>query len=597
MTTLPSTLAMIATSITATLASGNADFNNDGVVDTSDLIIATSLVGTDCEGVCPTDLNQDGVTDQQDVLILMQMWGAVEGWVNPNTPEGSESGEEESSYARPENMDMSWQDQGPILFDGIYYDQIARSLQRQNLALELNQGSESKAWALENGVPVLPMGINGGVDWYEDGIIDEDDKEKFRNWLDANLPADYAGPLCLDLEGQWWGLLDTSNQQVMDTAIDFYIEGLEYAQSLRPNAQIGYWGVPKKSHTKVGSTTASIDRLVQAQTALFPDVYEYNAGGNDAPWIQYHIEQSLKMANGEVPVYVYTFPRYSQGNGVRHYHALEEFLHDQVQASLDAVWSDEEGNEHRISGIAFWDAYVFESMYTEGWSTMSNEERKTIWDELDSMHVSFLAGMKILVDVASGEAQVRLAQQQEAEAAHAEAVANALAIAAEEVETARQHRAEILERITTTEADFISSKNSYRAAAESYREGRKTWSTARKSLSKTTRSYRKALSAYKNAMAKAKNNYKRNKNKKAYKKAIAKAKRQFASKRTQYKRALASYKSKRNAFRAQARTYRLERSSYRSARANWNHAKGQWSIANGNWEQKVATQTALLALN
>ena len=33
-------------------------------------------------------------------------------------------------------------------------------------------------------------------------------------------------------------------------------------------------------------------------------------------------------------------------------------MRDQVQASLDAVWTDANGKDHRVNGVAFWDAYI-----------------------------------------------------------------------------------------------------------------------------------------------------------------------------------------------------------------------------------------------
>ena len=402
MTTIPTTLAMIATSLTATtlMAASSADIDNNGDVNAMDLLSITSFLGQACDSDCAADLNNDGVVNTADIMELMQQWGPVADYVAPVTEPAPET-EPEESVTRDPNRDMSWQGQDPILMDAIYYDDLSRSQQRRNLATELNQGSQTRAWAAGNDITVLPISINGAVDYYEDGVIDQDDKDKFLAWMDANVPADYAGPICLDLEGSWWPILDSSNQSVVDTAIDFYIEGLEYAQSLRPNAKIGYWGIPKKSHSKENSTTASIDRLLQASTGLFPDVYEYNPVGNDSNRLEEHTEKCIQMVNGEIPVYAVAFPRYSENSsGCRHFHTTPEFMRDQVQSSLDAVWTDANGKDHRVNGVAFWDAYVFVSMYTDNWSTMSNEDRKAYWDDVDALHVEFLSNMKGSVDAA-----------------------------------------------------------------------------------------------------------------------------------------------------------------------------------------------------
>lgn len=55
---------------------GIGDFNQDGVVDVSDLLLLLSLWGS-CPGSpgCAGDLNNDGVVDTSDLLILLANWG------------------------------------------------------------------------------------------------------------------------------------------------------------------------------------------------------------------------------------------------------------------------------------------------------------------------------------------------------------------------------------------------------------------------------------------------------------------------------------------------------------------------------------------
>jgi len=398
MTFLPLTLAMTALSLTATLASAtpNADIDNNGIVDSLDLLLISTNLNQTCDGTCVTDLNDDGMTDITDLLIVMQQWGPVEGYV-AETIESDDSST--TSNDNDTTRDMSWQGQGPVLLDAIYYDHLSRSQPRQDLAAELDQGALTKAWTAANSIAVQPMAYNGGVDWYADNEYSDDDKLRFKNWLDENFSADYDGPICLDMEGDWWGTFDTPSQYVMDTVIDFYIEGLEYAQSLRPNAKIGYWGLPKKSHTNQNSTTASVVRLLNASTGLFPDVFEHNPTGNDSARLQRHIETAIEMVEGQIPVYVQASPRYKIQSGIyNQLHTVEEFIRDQVDSSLAAVWTDAEGTEHRIAGIAIWDAYCYFYYNNENWHSLDNETRKAMWDELDAYHVELLTQMKISVD-------------------------------------------------------------------------------------------------------------------------------------------------------------------------------------------------------
>ena len=320
------------------------------------------------------------------------------------------------SIASAQTADNNTQDQGPVLLDAIYYDHLARSQQRNDLAADLDQGAKTKAWTAENGIAVQPMVYNGAVDWYADNEYSDDDKLRFKNWIDENISEDYTGPICLDMEGDWWSQFDTSSQAAMDVVIDFYIEGLEYAQSLRPNAKIGYWGLPKKSHTKATSTTASVVRLLQASTAIFPDVYDHNPTGNGANRLRDHVATAIEMVEGQVPVYVQASPRYKlQGGQYDNLHTVEEFMHDQVDAALAAVWTDAEGTEHRIAGISMWDAYVYFWWYTNNWTSLDRETQKAMWDELDAYHVELLGHMKTSVDAAYAEAVARTEEANQTE--------------------------------------------------------------------------------------------------------------------------------------------------------------------------------------
>jgi len=576
MTTLPTTLAMIAASLTVTslLADHNADFNNDGFVNANDLVLLTSNLNIACDGECPTDLNHDGMTDVTDILLLLGQWGAVEGYVAEETEEDT------PLPVRDPNRDMSWQGQGPVLLDAIYYDLLCRGGERLDLAEELNQGEHTKAWAAENGIAVQPISYNGAVDWYEDGEYSDDDKERFKNWLDSQVPADYDGPICLDMEGTWWNMLNTSNQTVMDNVVAFYVEGLEYAKSLRPNAKIGYWGLPKKQYTSQDPTErASIERLLLASTGIFPDVYEYQPNSDDASRLQSHVEACIELVNGEIPVYVQAFPRYKSGPGTPlEFHTQEEFLHDQVQAALDAVWTDANGMEHRINGVALWDAYLYAASQTDGWSEMNSTERKAVWNVLDEIHVDFLSAMKFVVDIAAEaasqrreiaqkqpgetkaatkqvetnavtqEAETNVAIQQESEtnaAIQQEAETNA---ATQEVAERQEQRSQLVERLSSANALLLASTSTYTSKARSYRKSRKSLSNSKRALTKAKRKYSKGSKQYQHALATMK-------------------------------------KASKNA-RSVSRTYRTKRNQYLAARAAVNTAQVDWDQAETEWSQE-----------
>jgi hypothetical protein len=536
MTTQPLALAMIAMSLTAATAtaSPNADLDNSGNVDSMDLVAIASQLNQLCNGDCPTDLNNDGVTDTSDILVLMQNWGPVPGWV---APDPSPSNAFETSSGPFAGRDMSWQGQGPVLYDAIYYDQLSRNAQRRAVGEELNEGEFVHSWRESNDVSGQYMVYNGAVDWYEDGEYDDVDKAKFVEWLDENVPVDYDGPICLDMEGQWWTMWHTESQEVMDTIIDFYVEGLEYAQSKRPNAKIGYWGLPKQRHTNPNSTTASVVRLLEASTALFPDVYEWNPGSDDSMRLERHIRNTMEMVEGNVPVFVQASPRFKYPDHQRvGLHTVEEFMHDQIDAALAAVWTDDNGKEHRISGISIWDAYAYFWLYTDNWTTLDNETRKELCNELDSYHVELLSSMKESVDVAYSTAQALLGESTPrhfAQVVDEEADAPTLS----EPQKTSSHNSQFVRHIRVAQVPKVSTNRTYQSSSRSYRTARTKWSTA-------------------------KNNY-------------SSAKRMFSKDSEQYNSALEEYLEAQDELRESAEDYRSERSTYRAIRASWNTSTNQ----------------------
>jgi hypothetical protein len=559
MTTLPLMMATIATSLTVSLASAApiADFNNDGNVDASDLVALVGNINSSCNDECPTDLNEDDFTDIADLMELMSQWGPVPNW----SPEEADEMTQNPTSTRDENRDMSWQGQAPVLLDAIYYDQLTQHLNRGgydrwNTAIEYNQGEYTKAWTSENNVDVLPM-VYGAFDWDEDGEFSEEDKTNFAAWMEVSIPADYDGPICLDLEGEWWPILDSQNQAVVDVALNFYLEGLEYAQSLRPNAKIGFWGLPKKSHTNPEIPSASIQRLLDASTAIFPEVYENNPGYDDSARIQLHIERSIAMVEGEVPVYAQTFPRFKVGsNGYRNYHTVSEFIRDQVQSSLDAVWTDADGTEHRVAGVSMWDAYVYAKYYTENWSEFSMEERKAMWDEIDHADLEYLTEMKTLVDVAADAANQRVADAQEASKnTQSDSSASDTTIATEP-STPSQQAGPVLQ-LSTTQIPVKVAASSYRSTSKTYRSARRSWNQARRTFSAAQRKYNKGS--------------------------------------RQYKRAFKSYLQAKDEMQLASEEYREGRDSSRSARATLNQAKDQWKTANNNGQEADFTEETILA--
>ena len=362
-----------------------ADVNRDYTVNILDLLAVINEYAEICPaspGECPTDIDKDARTGVGDLVMVISSWGES---IEP--PPVAEAEEEESGSSIAENSsELITPD--PIALDSLYYDFYARNQERAQLAVELDQAALTRGWNTKNDIPVLPYVYNGAVDWYCDNEYTESDLEKFEEWLDANIPYDYTGPICLDMEGDWWPQFDwVSSQEQMDVILDFYIEGLEYAQAMRPNAKFGYWGLPKKNQTGPNYTGPSIERLLRACGAIFPDTYEDNPGSSDAARLERHIERAMEMVDGRIPVHVQMSPRYRDDElgGWRHFHEIDEIIRDQARPALDARYQSERG-VHRVASIGLWDAYVYVRYYHDDWWSLTMEEIDELWIEVDEYH-------------------------------------------------------------------------------------------------------------------------------------------------------------------------------------------------------------------
>lgn len=376
-----------------TLADLHGDSTQDNKVDIADLLDVVSNFNLTCPAApkaCPTDFDLSDRTDVADLLTVLTNWGSVAEETVDDTP---------SVPTPPSVVSERMVDPAPVLIDSIYYDSYSRVHSRAQLGEDLDQGWRTRGHNAMKGVEVLPYCYGGGVDHDADSHYSAEDLEQFEAWLDANIPLEYDGPVVLDMEGDWWSMMDHANQATMDEIMDFYIQGLDYAESMRPNAKFGYWGLPKKGMTTASYTGPGVDRLLQRSGAIFPDTYESNVGGNDAVRMQAHIEACLEKTQGRVPVYVQMNPRYrdQQLGGWRHFHTNEEMIRDQAKPSLNARWTDAKGDTHRIAGLGLWDAYVYVKHFTPDWYDLDSQDIAMLWDEVDQIHHSMYQELRTLV--------------------------------------------------------------------------------------------------------------------------------------------------------------------------------------------------------
>jgi len=242
-----------------------------------------------------------------------------------------------------------------------------------------DQGILTIEYTTEQGITRVPTLYHGGVDTNASGEITEKNITRFTEWVHENLPLNYCGPVVLDYEEPWWKELQAKTilPERLRKILRVYIEGMQVARKIRPASQWGYWGLPLLRNTSDSwiDQGLSLEPLVRACSALYPDVYNCTPGKDRSLQAEKHISNVLKLAAGRMPVYVFASVRYC-GPSVDHSSFVPDkvFL-KQVNAALRASWTDGFGAQHRIKGIVLWDSYGF---------TPENE-----WMALDQKHKYF----------------------------------------------------------------------------------------------------------------------------------------------------------------------------------------------------------------
>jgi hypothetical protein len=111
---------------------------------------------------------------------------------------------------------------------------------RHNCGLD----DEAIAYAESGGCTVCPPFFYWGA-LLNDRNDEEPSSEKIAQWCQWHVPADYDGPLVLDMEdipdGQQWF---TRLREKDPTAVAFYHSLIDAVLVHRPNAKITFWGMP-----------------------------------------------------------------------------------------------------------------------------------------------------------------------------------------------------------------------------------------------------------------------------------------------------------------------------------------------------------------
>ena len=251
-----------------------------------------------------------------------------------------------------------------------------------------NQDMQTITYLKREQILRLPMKYYGGVDIDVDGVIDDKDISKFNEWVRLHIPETYDGPVVMDYETPWWTELrsKTITQERLRALTSVYVQGLQVAQTARPKAQWGYFGLPSRRNTSSGwlNQGLSLEPIITNSNALFPSIYDCNPGEDRTKHVEQHIATILKDAGGIIPVYVFVSPRYCGQDGDKSMFIPDEIFLRHANAAMRATWTDVDGIQHRIKGLILWDAY--------GYSTVKE------WSALDMKHKRYFQLLSALVD-------------------------------------------------------------------------------------------------------------------------------------------------------------------------------------------------------
>ena len=251
-----------------------------------------------------------------------------------------------------------------------------------------NQGSRTIEYTTNHGITYVPIAYHGGVDWNASGDITASDIDRFTNWVHQELPSEYCGPVVIDYEQPWRAELSakTCAPERLQEILSVYGEGIRIAQSVKPSAQWGYWGMPLLRNTGASweEQGLSMRPLTSQCTALYPDIYDANRGNEQVKRTKNHITSVLELADGQIPVYAFVSPRFAGEDGDHSQFVPDDVFLRRVNAAMQASWSDDSGALHKIQGVVLWDTYNFSP--------------ESEWGELDRKHTYYFELLQALVN-------------------------------------------------------------------------------------------------------------------------------------------------------------------------------------------------------
>ena len=160
----------------------------------------------------------------------------------------------------------------------------------------------------------------------------------------------YNGVICLDWEAEFFDALREGPTHInFQKALNKGVALINYVKTKRPNAKVGYYGMPTAHWNTDFQTLAP---LFNAMDVLFPSAYLADTMTYEENVVKLHsnVTLALQIANGK-PVVVFQSPRWAGRGGDR----ADEIVDRDEFISIVRESFEIEVSGRRAAGVAIWD--------------------------------------------------------------------------------------------------------------------------------------------------------------------------------------------------------------------------------------------------
>jgi len=178
--------------------------------------------------------------------------------------------------------------------------------------------------------------------------------EKIATNLDNECTPGYNGVICLDWEGNFFeALKEGPSGALFQSAMNQGVALLNFVRSKRPNAKVGFYGIPS---IRWDVEPSALQPLFNASDVFLPSGYlssRYSYAQNKERVVT-NMQLALELANGK-PVLMYHWPRVAPkgGPGLEMAIIEREQLIDYIATTFSV-----EVNGRRAAGVCIWDNTV-----------------------------------------------------------------------------------------------------------------------------------------------------------------------------------------------------------------------------------------------